>query len=213
MSSPIKHGPARWSASALVTGGALMIIMYTLQIVHGLRTGEVMTPENSKVEPLLWLSGFTFCAALVIIALGLVGLGMWLRQRSPRLGWVAIVLPAAAALAPALCMVTAFTVDGVPRVIQMFNGLSVICNLASATILGIAVLRTRALSTTTGWTLVAVGLATFPLILLTIPAEQIMPAYVAMDMPFPGWGMIFAILGLMLRRNAPEHPTPVAATA
>lgn len=37
-SSSIEHGPSRWAASTFVVGGILMIIMYALQIVHGLRT-------------------------------------------------------------------------------------------------------------------------------------------------------------------------------
>jgi hypothetical protein len=93
------------------------------------------------------------------------------------------------------------------------GGLAVVTNLAAATLLGIATLRTRALSRAIGVTFLTVGLITFPCILLTIPLEAVLPPYVVGDLPFPVWGVVFAALGGMILRSAAQpamHETPAA---
>jgi hypothetical protein len=192
--------PSRFASGALIAGGLLMVTMYALQIVHGLNTGEMMSPENVLARPLLYLSGLTFTLGLIGIALGLGGVGLALRQRSPRLAAIGAALPLLAALAPALNVLLGLGIIGSRTFIGPINAISVLANLAGAAVLGIAVLRTKALPRPVGVTLLAVGLATFPLILLTIPAEALLPGYVAMDLPFPGWGAIFAGLGVALGR-------------
>jgi hypothetical protein len=189
------------SASALVVGGLLMVLMYVFQIIHGLNTGEMMTPENSLVVPVLRLSGLAFCAGLVGIAIGLAGIGLDLRTYSPKLATIGLALPLLAALAPALNLLLVLGITGEPTVFGPINGLSVLANLGGAALLGIAGLRSRALPRPISITLLMVGLITFPLILLTIPAEQFLPGYVVMDIPFPVWGAIFAGLGLALLRK------------
>lgn len=188
---------SRLASSALAIGGALMIVMYAFQIVHGINTGETMAPANMMNRPLLHLSGISFSAGMLGIALGLAGIGLGLRSRSPKLATLAIALPLLAALAPAYNLVANLAgFSGMPSI----NGFTVLANLASATMLGVAALRTKALPRGIALTLLAVGLVTFPLILLTIPAEAVLPPYVAMDLPFPVWGAIFAGIGVALGR-------------
>jgi hypothetical protein len=194
------QAPSRFASGALIAGGLLMVTMYALQIVHGVSTGETMTPEITMVRPLLYLTGLAFCLGMIGIALGLAGVGLALRARSPKLATVAAALPLLAALAPALNVLLALGITGSPWIIGPINALSVLANLGGAALLGIAALRTKALPRAIGITLLAVGLITFPLILLTIPAEALLPTYVVMDLPFPVWGAIFAGIGVAVRR-------------
>jgi uncharacterized membrane protein YeiH len=92
-------------------------------------------------------------------------------------------------------------VTGAPTYIGLLAGLGVVSSLLSTTLLGIAALRTRAFSRAINWTLVSVGLVTFPVILLTIPLEAVLPPYVISDLPFPVWGAIFAGIGYALLRT------------
>lgn len=195
------QAPHRFANGGLITGGLLLVVMYVLQIVQGLLTGEVLSQQNAMSRPLFYFSGLTFCLGLVGIAIGLGGIGLAIQSRSPKLATAGLALPLLAALAPALNIMLMLGITGQHMVYGPINGLSVLANLGGAVLLGIAVLRTRALPRSIGWTLLVVGLITFPLILLTIPAEQLLPGYVAMDMPFPVWGAIFAGLSLMLMRE------------
>lgn len=197
-SPTLARAPGRFAIGTLTAGGLLMVAMYALEIVQGLQTGETMTLENAAVRPLLYISGFMFGFALIAVALGLAGIGLVLRAHAPRLATAAVVLPLLAALAPIFNMLAPVVgMHGVPAL----NALSVLANLASATLLGIAALRTRALPRMIGSTLLAVGLITFPLILLTIPAASFLPEYVVQDIPFPVWGAIFVGIGAALWRG------------
>ncbi len=197
--------PSRLSAGSLMAGGALLVAMYAMQIVHGLRTGgQAQSIEASLTEPLLYASGMTFCLGLVLIALGLVGLGFALRPGSPKLATVGLALPLICAAAPALNILLGLGITGERVLLGPIAALSVLANLFGALLLGIAVLRSHALPRFIGWTLIAVGLVTFPVILLTIPAEQFIPAFIIADLPFPIWGIIFAVIGAALGRSTTE---------
>jgi hypothetical protein len=195
--------PSRLSAAALITGGSLMMTMYALTVVHGFtHGGQPPSVEASLTEPLLYASGMTFCLALILVALGLVGLGFALRPRSPKLATIGLALPLIFAAAPALNILLGLGITGERTFIGPIAALSVLANLIGALLLGIAALRTRSLSRPIGWTLIAVGLVTFPVILLTIPAEQFFPSFIVADLPFPVWGIIFAMIGMALWRGA-----------
>jgi hypothetical protein len=189
------------SAIALIAGGLGMVLMYAFQIVHGVNTGEMMTPENALVVPVLRLSGLSFCIGLIGVAIGLAGIGLDLRAQSPKLATIGMGLPLLAAVAPALNLLLFMGITGESTMFGPINALSVLANLGGAALLGIAGLRTRVLPRSISITLLVVGLITFPLILLTIPAEQYFPGYIVMDIPFPVWGAIFAGIGLARLRK------------
>src|SRR3954466_1413304 len=134
------RAPSRFAASALTAGGLLMVLMYACEIAQGILTGESVTPENATGRPLIYLSAVSFGIALIAVAFGLAGIGLALRSRSPKLATIALVLPLLAALFPLFNMLAAVVgLHSFPPV----NALSVLANLASATLLGIVALRTR----------------------------------------------------------------------
>lgn len=191
--------PPAASALLLAAGGAAMILMYALEIVFGLRYGRMMGPADLSLSWLTLAQALLFSGCLLLIAAGLMALGLALRQRAPWLATAGLVFAGLAGLAAAAN--TALV--GAGRLpLGELGGASVLANLIAAALIGAAVLRRGALPRRFGWTLVAVGLATFPCILLTIPLEALMPPFVIADLPFVVWGLIFSALGLMLRRQA-----------
>ncbi len=129
-----------------------------------------------------WTNAALFSLAIVLIAVGLVGIGAWLRQRAPKLSIAAMLIATFAFATNAVNFVLLLGVTGQSAYIGTLAGLGVVSSLLSTTLLGVAALRTRAFNRAINWTLVSVGLVTFPVILLTIPLESVLPAYVISDL-------------------------------
>jgi len=197
--------PASWSKLALIVGGSLLVVMYTLEIIFGLQTGRMPDKPDIFTSTLTALSLLSAAFGLAFLAIGLIGIGMVLHARAPKLATAGI----AVAVIPLLAtIINLGLIAGGRESNGLVGGLSVLANLASATLLGIAVFRSRALPRRIGLTLLVVGLITFPCILATIPLEAMLPEYVIADLPFPTWGAIFVGLGVaLLRRSELSAPT------
>src|SRR5258706_7076455 len=94
------------------------------------------------------------------------------------------------------------------RVLVLLAGIGVVSTFASATLLGIATLRTRSLPRWTALMLLVAGLVTFPVILLTIPLSAFVPDYVIGDLPFALSADLFLVVGSQLlraNRDTIEH--------
>jgi hypothetical protein len=189
-----------WSGRLLIMGGLLMVGMYVMEIVFGLQHGRMPSPEDLPTSWFVVAQGACFALSLILIGGGLGLLGRALRSRAPILATISLLF---AALALVVMVVNLALVLGRSAPIGELGGLGVVSSLVASTLLGIAGLRTRAVSRPISLTLLTVGLITFPSILLTIPLEAVLPSYVVGDLPFPVWGMVFAVLGgLLLRQEA-----------
>jgi hypothetical protein len=194
--------PRPWSSVALLGGGALMVLMYVLEIIYGIQYGTMFTPEDLGGSLLARMGSLTFALGLLVIGAGLAGTSLALRARAPILATLALLLALVpiAAMAANLALISGIL--GQPTLMGELGGLAVVTSLGSATLLGIAVLQTRALPRAIGITFLIVGLITFPCILLTIPLETVLPAYIVGDLPFPVWGAVFATLGGLILQNS-----------
>jgi hypothetical protein len=197
-----------WSGALLIAGGALMVIMYALEIVYGMQSGAPFGPEDLGRSALALVGSMTFALGLLLIGAGLLGTSWALRAYAPIVAALSLVLALVPIGAMAVNLTLISGVTGQPTLLGELGGLAVVTNLASATLLGIAVLRTRALPHAIGIMLLTVGLITFPCILLTIPLEAVLPPYIVGDLPFPVWGVVFAALGGLMLRNAARQKVP-----
>jgi hypothetical protein len=197
--------PARWSHVALIAGGSLMVTMYALEMVYGLQTGRMFRIPDLPSSGLAQGSAAAFTLGLLLIAVGQLDIAAVLRRVAPRLALASALLGCVPIIGAPINLTLLAGVMGQPTIIGTINGLGVITNLASATLLGIVALRRKALPRAAGMTLLAVGLGTFPLILLTIPLETLITPWVAEDFPFPMWGLIFIVLGVILQRNRAQR--------
>jgi len=202
-----------WSGALLIAGGTLMVIMYALEIIYGMQSGAPFGPEDLGRSALALVGSMTFALGLLLIGAGLLGTSRALRARAPILATLSLALALVPIGAMAVNLTLISGVTGQPTLLGELGGLAVVTNLAAAVLLGIAVLRTRALPRAIGITFLTVGLITFPCILLTIPLEAVLPPYIVGDLPFPVWGVVFAALGSMILRSAPGramNETPAA---
>jgi hypothetical protein len=196
----------RRASAGLALGGALLLIMYALQIVYGLEHGRLYTPDDVTASPMARLGLALLTLALLAVALGLFTLGRSLRGRAPIL---AVISMALASVAFALMPINLAFLSGLlgpPRHLPRLM-LPVLTNLAATVLLSVAALRSRALPAGPGYALLAAGVITFPFILLTIPLEAVVPDYLIADLPFAAWGATLLVVGWLLRRGG-RAPSP-----
>lgn len=199
----------RSAGPALVAGGCMWVVMYALEIVIG---PGGMDPAASSLE---WLAAVVFSGAILSIGLGLIGLRESLAGRSRKLGIAACVPVVFAVCCTAVNLVLLAGVVGEARVIGVLGGLGVVGALLGATIMAAATIRAGVLSAWARAMLLAAGVVTLPVILLTIPLEAVLPPHAIGNLPFPAAGLAFAAVGLSVvasrRKNIPAEPDPTTA--
>ena len=202
----------RSAGPALVAGGCMWVVMYALELVIGPPGPGGMDPAASSLE---WLAAVLFDGAILSIGLGLIGLREGLAGRSRKLGIAACVPVVFAMCCAAVNLVLLAGVVGEARVIGALGGLGVVGALLGATMMAVATIRAGVLSAWARAMLLAAGVVTFPVILLTIPLGAVLPPHAIGDLPFPASGLAFAAVGLSVvasrRRNIPAEPGPTTA--
>ena len=72
--------PSRWSRVALVIGGLLFVAMYVQQQIFAAQTGRLPQISELSTSITAWTNGALFSLAIILIAVGLVGIGAGMRQ-------------------------------------------------------------------------------------------------------------------------------------
>jgi hypothetical protein len=179
-------------ALTLSTGGALWCLYYLVWIVNGLITGQA---PPVGVNPIYVGVAALFVAALCALNLGLGALALSVRPRHPILGTVAALVALLGVVGPLFAFfsrVLSGETMGGP------TGMSVVGSCLAATLLGAATLSSGLLPRRAAGLLLALGLVTFPLVvLLGMVANLWLPAWVTDELPFAiagaGW-LLFARL-------------------
>lgn len=202
----------RFAGPALVAGGFMWVVMYALELAIGPPGPGGMDPTASSLE---WLAAVLFGGAMLSVGLGLIGLRDGLAGRSRKLGIAACVPVVFAMCCAAVNLVLLAGVIGEARVIGALGGLGAVSTLLGATLMAAATIRAGVLTAWARATLLAAGIVTFPVILLTIPLEAVLPPHAIGDLPFPVAGLAFVAVGLSValsrRRNIPAEPGPTSA--
>jgi hypothetical protein len=177
-------------ALALSGGGALWGVYYLGWIVNGLLTGQA---PPIGVNPIYLTLAALFVAALCAISLGLGTLALAARPRHPILGALALVVALLAFVGPPLAFFTRVLAG---ETMGGLAGMGVLGSCLAATLLGAATLRSGLLPRRVAGLLLALGLVTFPLVvLLGMVANLWLPAWVTDELPFAiagaGW-LLFA---------------------
>jgi hypothetical protein len=198
-SSPL----VRWGGFTLILGGLLWIVSYGAGLVNG----KTIDPLIQNLSLLEWIGGIAFSGALLFLGIGLAALSARLQERAKRLALVGMLLafiPITAGLINLVLLTGIF--KGI-RVLVLLAGIGVVSTFASATLLGIATLRTKALPRWTALILLVTGLVTFPVILLTIPLSAVVPDSIIGDLPFALSAALFLVVGSQVLRawNEPSE--------
>jgi hypothetical protein len=177
-------------ALAVSVGGTLWGGYYLGWIVNGLLTGQA---PSISVNPIFLALAALFVAALCALNLGLGTLALAARPRNPILGALALAVALLAFVGPPLAFITRVLAG---ETMGGLAGMSVIGSCLAATLLGAATLRSGLLPRRAAGLLLALGLITFPLVvLLGMVANLWLPAWVTDELPFAiagaGW-LLFA---------------------
>lgn len=177
-------------ALALSAGGALWCLYYLGWIVNGLLTGQA---PSVGVNPIYIGMAALFVTALCALNLGLGMLALTVRRHYPILGAAALVVALVALVGPP---VSFFTRVLAGETMGGLAGMSVIGSCIGAALLGAATLHSELLPRRAAGLLLALGLVTFPLVvLLGMVANLWLPAWVTDELPFAiagaGW-LLFA---------------------
>jgi hypothetical protein len=177
-------------ALALSAGGALWVVYYLAWIVNGLLTHQA---PPVGVNPLYVGVAALFVTALCALNLGLGVLALTIRPRQPILGAAALVVALLGVAGPPLAFFTRVLAG---ETMGGLAGMGVLGSCLAATLLGAATLRSGLLPRRVAGLLLALGLVTFPLVvLLGMVANLWLPAWVTDELPFAiagaGW-LLFA---------------------
>ncbi len=207
MSSKLKQ----WSGPALAVGGSLWIAHYALQVVMGVASGVAPATRSFDI-PGAVLDLFLFSGAILLFAVGLLGISARLRGRSWKLrvaGTVFALIAGTSVTVQAILVSGAF---GESAFVGALLGFGVIGSLASATLLSIAALRTGALPQRTSRLLLIMGLVTFPGIVAAGMLAAFVPAYLTDELPFAVSGVAWVLVGRVVgtrRGKGVAEPTTV----
>jgi hypothetical protein len=186
--------PRPLAALAATLGGILWIGYYAVWIVNGLLTSQAPTVGRN---PLYIAVCALFVGALCAISLALGTLALTLRPRHKILGSVALGVAAIAFGGP-LFGFFARVLSG--ETIGLPGGIGVLATCLAASLLGVAALRSGRLVRREGGLLLALGVATFPLVvLLGIIANLWLPTWETDELPFAVAGAGWLVLGRWLR--------------
>jgi hypothetical protein len=182
-------------ASAAVAGGASWALYYAGWIVNGMITGQAPAIGAGTVYYVL---GSLFCAALCAISIGLGLLALAMRPRHQVLGTVALVVALVSFAAPFYGLFTRVLAG---ETVGGFGGVGVLGSCLAATLLGAAALRSGQLPRRVAALLLALGLVSFPLIIvLGMVANLWFPAWVTDELPFAVAGIAWVVFGRLVRR-------------
>ncbi len=193
----------RWAGFAAALGGALWVVkgvavaagnqpVYILEVVH----------------TLLLLS----YVALLLFALGLIGLHTRLKGHGGKSGWVGGALAwASLALAPVVVgsfvfffLIVAYKAAGdyvITFPLTAMVGLTWLLILASLVLLGIAVRRVGALPGRWRWLPLSMGVAGLPLIMIS-PMLIILLPQPLLELPLVVFGLAWVMLGWRISRSS-----------
>jgi len=161
--------------------------------------GDRRAPATRAFDsPGAMLDLFLFGGAILLFAVGLLGIGARLRGRSRKLVAAGTVFALIAGASVAVQAVLASGVLGESVFVGAFLGFGVIGSLASATLLSIAALRTGVLQRRTGRLLLLTGLVTFPGIVTAGMVAAFVPAYLTDELPFAVSGVAWVLVGRAL---------------
>lgn len=194
----------RWGGPAAMLGGLLWVLSYGLEVLVGATTGEQLG-EYANRSRLNLVHVLMVHAALVFLGLGLVGLRARLGGRSKGLSTAGLLL---ACLAIAMGVVNPVVRNG------LLAFLGILGVVGGSLLLGLATRRAGTLPRRARALPLLVGILFFPLIVLTIPLEAILPPDVAANFPFAIAGALWVATGYAMLAGGPAEtgqPAPVAA--
>lgn len=182
------------AALAAAAGGLLWNLYYAGWIVNGLATGQAPAIGGG---PLYYTLAALFVGALCAISLGLGLLALALRPRHRVVAPLVLAIALLAFTGPALGFLTRVLAG---ETIGMPGGIGVIGTCLAASLLGGAALRSGALPRRPTALLLALGLATFPLVVvLGMIANLWLPAWVTDELPFAAAGLGWLLFARWLR--------------
>lgn len=191
----------RWAGRALVLAGGLWIITY----LAGVLDKRLIDPDFFDGSVVMWIGLIASEAAQLCLGVGLIVLGtrLWARARGLVSGGIVLETIALVALSIDLVLFPSlFEGALLPREL---SAVTTITLFAGMTLLGIAILRTRALPGFAALLLLLVGVLTVPLIFLAFPLGNVVPRYLVSDLPLVLAALLLILIGVMVLHRWEER--------
>jgi hypothetical protein len=189
----------RFGSLAALIGGSMWMVYYCTDLISG-AMGNRIIEHDPLSSPLTITSMLLF--NLAIIAFNLANVGLFQRLNGRSRGWGIAGLSFAGL---AVAMITASFIATATGLIRggIFSGIGVMATCIATTLLGIGVLRARALPGKARFLPLALGALTFPFIVtITIILGAFLPDYAISEFPFAASGLGWIAIGVAMRVGA-----------
>lgn len=179
----------------MIMGGVLQIVYYcTIVYVGNNFEDEILKPEYGAVY---YLSFFCFVGAIMLYDASLISLGRALGTPTNRWIKASMGIAAFSFVMPLVGLVAATLFD---VFFGIFGGVAQISSLLAITLMAVGCLRGRNLPRPISLGLLAVGLSTFPVIMIfAIPMG--IPMHYTSELPFAAEGLCWIGVAWLLRRS------------
>lgn len=188
----------RWGGLALMLGGLLWVMTYAA----GIAAGKLIDPDYFDSSLLMWIGMIASEAAHLILAAGLLALGIRLLTRSKWLARGETLLAASSLIIGLIGLILFPSLLKGAILPRMLAAIVEITLFASMTLLGIATLQTRTLPGFAALVLLLVGIFTVPLIFVAFPLGTILPNYLISDLPLAIAALLLMVVGFIARSSS-----------
>jgi hypothetical protein len=194
----------RWGGLAAILGGALWISLLALATMILLATGEAWSETHQPIP--YRFGGIVFELALMLVAMGLVGLRARLGARSPWLVTAGLVLA---------CIAIVAMVVNLPLGTEALGGIGLLGLFGGAILLGIATLRANVLPRWARALPLAFGVLGAPIVIgVAAVGGFLFPAYadteLTQEMGIVILGAAAIVLGYAIRKGGREEASQLS---
>jgi hypothetical protein len=191
------QGLKRMASAALLIGGLLWIIVFTIFVSIGAATGKFPDPPGPHSSPGVFIGSAIFLLSILILDLGQIGMVARMqgqgRARALRIISLVFTLLSAVLIIINVVLFIFGSITGSAGYSGTLTGLGAMTLSISAAFLGWAGLRTKVLARGAAWTLIGIGITTIP-ILFSTPLP-IGPDWATDMLAFLTSGIAYAVVG------------------
>jgi hypothetical protein len=192
------QGLKRTASAALLTGGLLWIVVFTIFVSIGATTGKFPDPPGPHSSPSVFIGSGIFLLSILILDLGQIGMFARMQGRARALRITSLVFTLLSAVLVIINVILFIfgSITGSAAYSGTLTGFGAMTLSIGAAFLGWAGLRTKVIARGAAWTLIGIGITTIP-ILFSTPLP-IGPAWASDMLAFLTSGIAYAVVGAIM---------------